>query len=177
MATKRVDSAKVQAVVGAVGGQGWAATVRVGLAETRQGMLSGMLLLGVLLLGSAIADARPKPKPQEPVLLQQSASPDARLQPVGGVVTVQLVNNTYTAITYQAIGDTEERVLAARSTVTLQNLKTPTSMTFYRSDRGFLLVKPMAKAATIQLTMTASDDFSVDKTSMEIKSTGEVYLK
>jgi hypothetical protein len=137
-------------------------------------------LLGVLLLamplGTSPATAQPERPVQEPTLLQQAPSPDARISPAGGVVTVTLVNTTYTTITYQAIGDTEERSLAPRSTVTLQNLKTPTSVTFYRSDRGFLVVRPNVASATLKLTMTASDDIAVDRTFMEIKANGDVYL-
>ncbi len=137
--------------------------------------LLGLLLLTMPLF-TAGAMAQPISTSQEPTLLQQVPSPDARITPAGGMVTVKLVNNTNTTITYQAIGDTEERSLDARSSVTLQNLKTPTSVAFYRGDRGFLVVRPKVAGSTLQLTMSASDDISVDKTFMEIKETGEVYL-
>ncbi len=142
---------------------------------TARASLLGLLLLATPLF-TAVATAKPIPTIQEPTLLQQAPSPDARITPTGGMVTVKLVNNTNTTITYQAIGDTEERSLDARSSVTLQNLKTPTSVTFYRGDRGFLVVRPKVTGSTLQLTMSASDDLSVDKTFMEIKETGEVYL-
>ncbi len=147
-----------------------------GITITLTGALTVLTAIAPLIVVSSAASAKPKPTTPEPVLLQTAPAPDAKVQPTKGVVNIKLVNNTYTTITYQAIGDTEERTLAARSTITLRNLRMPTSMTFYRSDRGFLVVKPVATGEMLQLTMGASDDFSVDKTFVEIKATGEVYL-
>jgi hypothetical protein len=151
----------------------------------RRWMAAHLSLVGVLVLVGWVGMMAPKSaeaKPTaatvalEPTLLRPTVPPVAKIKPTGGMVTVTLNNNTNTEITYQAIGDTEERSLPARSSITLRNLKTPTSLTFYRSDRGFLIVQPKATGSTLALSLMASDDFSIDKTFMEIKANGEVYL-
>jgi hypothetical protein len=52
-------------------------------------------------------------------------------------------------------------------------------LSFYRRDRGFLLVRPQVPPAatnTIELTLTETTDFATDKTALTIEPDGEVYL-
>lgn len=141
-----------------------------------------------LLLASAIgtpnwlkaeAQTRPSTPVLNPPLPSQQQPPIAVLSPANGTVGVKLINQTGAAIVYQVIGDTRLRVLRGRSDVTLQDLKLPANVTFYRRDRGFLLVNPQVPTTapnTIELTLTETTDFATDKTALSIEANGEVYL-
>ncbi|PSB28151.1 hypothetical protein C7B82_15015 [Stenomitos frigidus ULC18] len=125
------------------------------------------------------AQVRPSTPVVNPPLPSQQQPPIATLTPSQGTVGVKLMNKTGADIVYQVIGDTRVRTLRGRSEITLQALKTPVSLSFYRRDRGFLLVSPKVPttaANTIELTLTETTDFATDKTALTIESDGEVYL-
>jgi hypothetical protein len=163
------------------------------------------LLSSSLLLGLAPVQAKPAPpvKPASPtsspikfpaksgeepsdateelLLTPDEALPPAgaQISPVNGTVTVKLINKTNAAINYQAVGDTEFRTLAGVSSITLQNLKIPVTLTAYRQDRGLLIMTPKVvegKAKVLEITLDATTDFSVDKTIIRIEATGLVFV-
>lgn len=119
-----------------------------------------------------------RPVKQPGPLLPPTRTPDGTVQPVDGKVTVKLINKTGTSVLYQIIGDTAQRTLTGRSDVTLQALETPTNVTFYRPDRGFLIVGLQATQApgTLEVTLTESADQDAGRSAMLIQPTGEVYL-
>ena len=145
-------------------------------------LCSGVLALFAIaapLTDSATAQVRPSAPAVNPPLPSQQQPPIATLTPNQGSVGVKLINKTGADIVYQVIGDTRVRTLRGRSNVTLQALQTPVSLSFYRRDRGFLLVSPVVPttaANTIELTLTETTDFATDKTALTIESDGEVYL-
>jgi hypothetical protein len=123
------------------------------------------------------APSTPAPTSITPPLPEQLQPPSATVAPVGGRVNVKLMNQTYTDITYQVIGDTLPRTLSGRSEVTLQNLRTPVNVTFQRPDRGFLRVNPQsAEAGILEVTLTEATDFGTDRTAMTIQENGNVFL-
>ena len=147
------------------------------------GILCGSLLLttaiALPLLGKAIAQTRPSTPIVNPPLPSQQQPPIATLRPNNNLVGVKLINKTGAEIAYQVIGDTKVRTLAGRSEAILQALKTPVNVTFYRRDRGFLLVSPQVPTNapnTIELTLTETTDFAIDKTALSIDPNGDVYL-
>lgn len=112
-----------------------------------------------------------------PPLPEEIQPPSATVEPVNGTVNVTLVNQTYTDINYQVIGDTKPRTLSGRSNVTLTTLQLPVTVTFQRPDRGLLLVNPQAsQAGTLEVTLTETTDLGIDKNAMTIQETGEVFL-
>lgn len=101
----------------------------------------------------------------------------AAVSPTNGRVSVLLINQTNAPIVYQAIGDTQQRILPGRSQITLQNLSTPANVSFYRQDRGLLMVTPQSsRQGTLQVTLQETTDFAMDKTSLRIENNGAVYL-
>lgn len=145
-------------------------------------LCSGLLTFVTLAappVGEANAQIRPSAPVINPPLPSQQQPPIATLTPNNGAVGVKLINKTGAEIVYQVIGDTRLRTLGGRSQVVLQDLKTPVSLSFYRRDRGFLLVSPKVPTTatnTIELTLTETTDFAIDKTALSIESDGEVYL-
>ncbi|XWK87317.1 MAG: hypothetical protein U7127_24455 [Phormidium sp.] len=106
---------------------------------------------------------------------QQAATTSVR--PVNGVVNLRLVNNSGADIAYQVIGDTQPRYLRGNNSVTLSSIDTPTTLTFYRPDRGFLIVTPQpVSPGVLEVRFNPTSNFSLDKTTMTVQPTGAVYL-
>jgi hypothetical protein len=107
---------------------------------------------------------------------QQAAS--ARIRPVNGRIALRLVNETGANITYQIIGDSNERSLPGRSYVTLQTLLTPTTITFYRPDYGLLMARPRttAQPGMLEVRFAPTTDLGMDKNALTIEPTGAVFL-
>jgi hypothetical protein len=101
----------------------------------------------------------------------------AAVSPSDGRVTIRLINNTNAPISFQAIGDTQIRTLAGRSEIALQGLRIPTTVTFYRQDRGLLMVTPKSsESGVLEVTMQETTDFAMDRTALRIENNGSVYL-
>ena len=107
---------------------------------------------------------------------QQAAS--ARINPVNGRIAVRLVNETGANITYQIIGDSNERSLPGESAITLQTLLTPTTITFYRPDYGLLMARPRttAQPGVLEVRFAATTDLGMDKNALTVEPTGAVFL-
>ncbi|NJR14715.1 MAG: hypothetical protein HC785_02740 [Calothrix sp. CSU_2_0] len=68
-------------------------------------------------------------------------------------------------------------VIDVASQVSLQGLSTPTNVTFYRQDRGLLMVTPRSSAqGTLEVTLQETTDFAMDRTALRIENNGAVYL-
>jgi hypothetical protein len=115
--------------------------------------------------------------PVTPPLPEQVQPPSAMVVPVNGKVNVTLVNQTYTDVAYEVIGDTQPRTLSGRSYIRLQGLKTPVNITFQRPDRGLLRVSPQSsEAGMLEVTLRETTDLGTDKSAMTIQETGAVLL-
>lgn len=113
----------------------------------------------------------------QPPLPEQQQPPSAQVKPVNGKVNVRLMNQSNTIVSYQVIGDTQERKLLRMSEQTLRDLKTPVTITFGRPDGGLLLVRPQATTSgMLDVTLTETTDFGTDKNAMVIQESGDVFL-
>jgi hypothetical protein len=112
----------------------------------------------------------PLPKLQQPAV--------AMVMPMSGKVGVRLVNQTAAPISYQVIGDTGTRTLQGKSEVMLQGLNTPVTVTFYRQDKGLLMVTPQGSSqeGMLQLSFKETTDVNMDKSAMRIDKNGAVFL-
>ncbi|WP_446876178.1 hypothetical protein [Phormidesmis sp. 146-33] len=149
-----------------------------------------VLLMGAILLSysqgigpSLSAPTNPASQKPDPSLTtpspEQQFIPQARIALTSDRVTVLLKNNTYATISYQVIGDTKPRTLAGRSTVLLQKLRTPVTLTLDRQDAGLLKVTPtpMSNAKeSLEVTLDTTTDLSADATTMRVESTGAIFL-
>ncbi|MCV3212593.1 hypothetical protein OGM63_03440 [Plectonema radiosum NIES-515] len=102
----------------------------------------------------------------------------AMVMPMSGKVGVRLVNQTAAPISYQVIGDTAPRTLEGKSEVMLQGLRTPVTVTFYRQDKGLLMVTPQGSSqeGMLQLSFKETTDVKMDKSAMRIDEDGAVFL-
>ena len=112
----------------------------------------------------------PSPQQQQPAV--------AMVMPTDGKVSVKLVNETNAPISYQAIGDTAPRTLQGKSSVMLQGLHIPATVTFHRRDHGLLMVKPQGSSpqGMLQLTLKETTDQAMDRSALRIEQDGAVYL-
>lgn len=136
------------------------------------------ILTTALIIGGSIApifaqSTRPATTPAP----EAQFVPRAQVTLNGDRVTITLINQTNAAISYQAIGDTQVRTLPGRTTVTLQGLRVPTTLTLDRQDSGLLNVAPREKSpGTIEVTLDATTDLGVDSPTLRIESNGSVFL-
>lgn len=110
----------------------------------------------------------PLPEEQQPVL--------ATIVPQMGKVNVMLRNTTNTPITYQVLGNTQQRTLAAREEIMLQALPAPATLTFLRSDGGLVNAVPIGNSepGVLDLTLNGAMGLSDSQTTVRIQSSGKV---
>jgi hypothetical protein len=114
----------------------------------------------------------------QPSLREQGQTPVATVALANGNVNVRLVNDTAANVTYQVIGDTDQRSLEGKSDVVLQGLSAPVTVTFQRQDGGLLSVTPQtsSETGTLEVRFKETTDVAQDKKAMRIQSNGSVYL-
>lgn len=100
------------------------------------------------------------------------------IKPVNGFVNIKLTNKTAAQISYEVIGDTKQRQLSGKSEVVLRALKLPVNITFYRETGGFLFIQTLfiTEKDLLELIMTETNDFNLDKSSLLIEETGSLFL-
>ncbi|MEM6445805.1 MAG: hypothetical protein AAF704_04465 [Cyanobacteria bacterium P01_D01_bin.123] len=120
----------------------------------------------------------------EPPLFVAAPSPEqrqvaaAKVAPVAGEVSVELVNMTYADVNYQLLGHTQVRTLPGRSAVTLRGADVPTTLTFQRQDAGLLSVIPQTsnKDGLLSISLDETLDLEQSRVVMTVEPSGEVFL-
>ncbi len=114
----------------------------------------------------------------EPSLRQQGQSPVATVALANGNLNIRLVNETGANITYQVIGNTDQRSLQGKRDVILQGLRAPLTVTFQRADGGLLLVTPQPSSETglLEVRLDETTDVGQDAKAMRVQSNGSIWL-
>lgn len=113
----------------------------------------------------------------QPPLPEEQQSPSATVMPVDGKINIKLTNATNAAVTYQVVGDTDQRTLGGDSDVTLQNIQTPVTITFVREDKGLLKVTPQAASeGLLEVTVDETTNLDEDKGTIRVQENGQVFL-
>jgi hypothetical protein len=101
----------------------------------------------------------------------------ASVNPIAGQVNLQLVNETGTTVTYQAIGLTEQRVLRAGEAITLRDLQIPLTVTMVRNDGGFIQAMPMssAEAGTLSISLNRAATLGENQRTLNVQPDGQVF--
>lgn len=129
---------------------------------------SSLLLapLPVIALGVAPLNAQ---APLPPPLLTVS--------PLSDRISIEMINETGATIDYEVIRDTQYRSIGGNSEITLRGLSTPTTLTFRRQDGGLLQANLRStQAGVLELRLSATTDFSRDRTTLTIDEVGGVSL-
>lgn len=117
----------------------------------------------------------PQPAPVPPAQLKE---PTTTMSLPKGQVNIALVNQTGTAITYQVLGDTEERRLPTATKYTLQRLPAPANMSFYRPDRGPIDATIQSTApGELQIIFNRGPNSDRDHTFLSVLDSGQVFLE
>lgn len=127
-----------------------------------------------LIIGLLLA---PLPAPL-PAIAQAPAPPPLLIvPPVNQRISVRMINETGAAIDYEVIRDTQYRSLGGDREITLLNLATPTTLTFRRQDGGLLQADLRSTTAgLLELRLSATPDFDLDRTTLTIDQAGGVFL-
>lgn len=119
---------------------------------------------------------QPTPGAITPPLPEQQTQ-GAIATPVDGKINIKLINTTNSVVTYQVIGDTNQRFLSGNSNFTLQNLKTPVTVTLSRQDNGLLKVSPQATLeGLLEVTLDEATSLNEDTSTMIVQQDGRVLL-
>lgn len=125
----------------------------------------------------SLPEGCPATPPARPPLPEALQDPVARVSPLAGSINVKLMNPTNALIQYQVIGDTEERFLDRGSEALLRDLETPVTITFGRPDGGLLEIVPRAtQGETLEVIFSETMDLGIDKNSLRIEASGEVFV-
>ncbi|MDB9311938.1 hypothetical protein PN462_02400 [Spirulina sp. CS-785/01] len=147
------------------------------------GLLTGTVILG---LSTPLAAQTPDtPDTQTPYRVAQGTAnpyrwtnPETVLDPASGQVNIKLTNSTGIDIQYQVRGQTERRSLSEVSSEMLNNLDTPTNLTFVRPDGGFINAIPRATATPgqLELVLVEADHMAREDLAVQINEQGEVFV-
>lgn len=114
-----------------------------------------------------------------PPLPEQQQAPSLTLTSNQSHLNVQMVNDTNGQISYQVIGMTEERTIPAGSTVDLQGLTIPATLTFQRRDGGLLMatIEDLGRSSpTLQLVLDETATLDESNVALNVEPGGSVFL-
>lgn len=112
----------------------------------------------------------------QPQLLSQQEAPFTGVLISGGQVDVQLINRTDIAVSYEAIQETDYAQLSPGKRITLQDLRTPTTILLDRMDRGNLRISTRVFPRLLEVSLYPAANFNEDKGVVRIQESGAVYL-
>ncbi|MBW4637219.1 MAG: hypothetical protein KME05_03100 [Gloeocapsa sp. UFS-A4-WI-NPMV-4B04] len=125
---------------------------------------------------NAAPTTQPTPGAITPPLPEQQ-TPSAIATPVDGKINIKLINTTNSVVSYQVIGDTNQRFLSGDSNVTLQNIQTPVTVTLSRQDNGLVKVSPQATLeGLLEVTLDKATSLNEDISTMIVQQDGRVLL-
>lgn len=113
-----------------------------------------------------------------PPLPEAQGNAIATVTPNNGNVDVVLRNTTNAAVTYEVIGQTQQRTLAGGEEVVLQDLPVPLTITTVRQDRGLVDIQPTAvdNSGRIEFSLGASTQLNNEQGAIRIQSSGQVFV-
>lgn len=121
--------------------------------------------------------ASPKPSAQPAPNEGVDRREVATVSPSGGRVDVSLINATGTVVSYQVLGNTDERSLYADMRSNLRGLPAPANVSFYRPDRGPIVVKTRNIGPNkIEVTLRRGNGPDDDHSFLTVQESGKVIL-
>ncbi|MEO0349944.1 MAG: hypothetical protein AAF282_07845 [Cyanobacteria bacterium P01_A01_bin.15] len=135
-------------------------------------------LLAVFLLATTLGSV------QLPLAAQVSSGITVPVAPEG--VTVRLVNQTDEPVTYEALGDTQSRLLSSGDDVILRALNTPATLTFFYQDiqkdpqtgTGLLQTELSLNEATgvLDVTIRPTNSLDADVSNITVEPNGDIFM-
>ncbi|MDV3349583.1 hypothetical protein SPB21_06030 [Leptothoe sp. ISB3NOV94-8A] len=101
-------------------------------------------------------------------------------------ITIRLVNQTTDTITYEALGDTQPRRLTPTADITLQQLNTPATLTFFYEDipkdrqTGVGLLQTAINfdetTGVLDIIIRPTNDLDADVSNLTVEANGNVFV-
>jgi hypothetical protein len=100
------------------------------------------------------------------------------VEPTAGDVRIRLNNRTNSNIRYQAVGDTDLRILEPGSSTMLSDVEVPISVFVYREDNGLIQATAnSSQAGMLDVDLGETQDFAAADLSIRISPEGAVYVR
>lgn len=97
--------------------------------------------------------------------------------PVNNQLSVSLINNTGTALTYEVLGDTDMRELMMDESAMLQGIVLPTTITFVRPDNGLVTVTAVSsQEGMLEIVLMPKSTLDDVQGVVRIQEGGQVFL-
>jgi hypothetical protein len=123
---------------------------------------------------SMMAQTSPVIQPPQPTT---QTPPVAVVQPVDGQVDVSLNNTTNATISYQVVGQTDERPLLDGEQTELLNLDLPATVTVVREDEGLIDVKiTSSEAGSLEVMLDEEPNLSGSNLNIRVQEDGQVLV-
>jgi hypothetical protein len=121
-----------------------------------------------------MAQTSPVIQPPQPTT---QTPPVAVVQPVDGQVDVSLNNTTNATISYQVVGQTDERPLLDGEQTELLNLDLPATVTVVREDEGLIDVKiTSSEAGSLEVMLDEEPNLSGSNLNIRVQEDGQVLV-
>ena len=141
------------------------------------------ILLPLWLISIAVAINNHRPLQAQ----QATTPPPVMMIPVNEAsINLRVENQTPAAINYEALGDTQPRVLTSGQETTLRNLNIPTTLTFFYQDaqKDRRLGEGLLRATleldedtnTLNIVVSPTRNLSADSSNIIIESNGNVFV-
>lgn len=91
-------------------------------------------------------------------------------------ITISLTNNIGTDITYEVIGDTERRTLAAGETTVLRGIELPSTIALVRPDSGLVEISTSTERDKLNLSISAETGLDDTQGVVTIQDNGYVFV-
>lgn len=128
-----------------------------------------------LALGTGMGVFIDKPAVSQP-LPESLRSAIATFTPVNNQVTVELKNETGATLTYEVLGITDQRLLLANESVTLQNLPLTATLTAVRQDNGLIdITAAAATPGTVEISITQEFNFDDTQGVITLDANGRIF--
>lgn len=115
--------------------------------------------------------------PASPPLPEAGMQAIATATPVNGQLSVELVNNTGTAVSYEVIGDTSRRTLLLNESAMLRDIPLPTTITVVRQDNGFVdVAATSSENGMLNISLEPRPSLDNAQSAIRIQADGQVFV-
>lgn len=114
--------------------------------------------------------------PSSPPLPEADMQPIATATPINGQLSVEVVNNTGTAVSYEVIGDTSRRTLLLNESAMLRDIPLPTTITVVRQDNGFVNITAVSSEdGMLKISLQPRPSLDNAQSAVRIQANGQVF--
>ena len=127
--------------------------------------------------GAAAIPAEPV-TPSSPPLPEAGRQAIATVTPTNGQLSIELVNNTGTAVSYEVIGDTSRRTLLLNESAMLRGIPLPTTITVVRQDKGFVNIAATSfEDGVLKISLEPRPSLDDAQSAIRIQADGQVFAE